>query len=167
MYDYVLQYGFDEKSQEYIQDIKDFLKRNNIEDKERRWAPHITIDLYNCKDKEEFLQKVDYIVKGLKKFYINCNNLNDFNKQTIYIEPFNKERILELKDIFDKELHKYRLIERNTREYKPHITLCTNNDINEKTYELINNKFKPISVEIKYIWIYNQKMELIKEYELA
>jgi len=34
MYDYVLQYGIDIKSQSYIQDIKQYLKNNGIEDKE-------------------------------------------------------------------------------------------------------------------------------------
>ena len=167
MYDYVLQYGFDEKSQEYIQCIKDYLKANKIEDKERKWLPHITIDLYNCRDKEEFLQKADYVIKHLKKFNIDCNNLNDFNKETLYIEPFNKEKILELKDTFDKELDKYRLPDRKSREYKPHITLCTNDNIDEKIYSLANDKFNPVSVQIKYIYIYNQKMELIKQYELS
>ena len=35
MYDYVLQYGFDKETQDYIQSIKNILKSNNIEDKER------------------------------------------------------------------------------------------------------------------------------------
>lgn len=166
MYDYVLQYGFDKKSQEYIQNIKEYLKINNVEDKERNWLPHITIDLYNCKEKEEFLQKVDCVIKDLTKLCIECNNLNDFNKETLYIEPFNKERLLEIKDMFDRQLYKYRLENRKNREYKPHITLCTNNDIDENIYDLANKKFNPISVEIKYIWVYNQKMKLVKEYEL-
>ena len=51
MYDYVLQYGFDKETQDYIQSIKNTLKSNNIEDKERNWLPHITIDLYDCKNK--------------------------------------------------------------------------------------------------------------------
>lgn len=33
MYDYVLQYGFDKETQDYIQSIKNTLKSNNIEDK--------------------------------------------------------------------------------------------------------------------------------------
>ena len=86
MYDYVLQYGFDKKLQEYIQNIKEYLKINNVEDKERNWLPHIT--------------------------------------------------------------------------------LCTNNDIDENIYNLANKKFYPISVEIKYIWVYDQKMKLVKEYRL-
>lgn len=166
MYDYVLQYGFDKKLQEYIQNIKEYLKINNVEDKERNWLPHITIDLYNCKEKEEFLQKVDSVIKDLTKFCIECNNINDFNKETLYIEPFNKERLLEIKDMFDRQLYKYRLENRKNREYKPHITLCTNNDIDENIYNLANKKFYPISVEIKYIWVYDQKMKLVKEYRL-
>lgn len=34
MYDYVLQYGFDIESQNYIQSIKEYLKNNGIQDKE-------------------------------------------------------------------------------------------------------------------------------------
>ena len=52
MYDYVLQYGFDTESIYYIQCIKDYLKNNRIIDRERNWLPHITIDLYNCKNEK-------------------------------------------------------------------------------------------------------------------
>ncbi len=34
MYDYVLQYGFDIESENNIQNIKKYLKNNNIKDKE-------------------------------------------------------------------------------------------------------------------------------------
>lgn len=34
MYDYVLQYGFDTESENYIQSIKNYLKNNGIIDKE-------------------------------------------------------------------------------------------------------------------------------------
>lgn len=56
MYDYVLQYGFDDKSSRIIQEIKDYLKVNEIKDRERKWLPHITIDLYDCKDQNEFFK---------------------------------------------------------------------------------------------------------------
>lgn len=62
MYDYVLQYGFDKETQDYVQNIKNILKLNNVTDKERNWLPHITIDLYDCKNKDEFIEKVDKIV---------------------------------------------------------------------------------------------------------
>jgi len=166
MYDYVLQYGFDEHSQAYIQEIKEYLKQNQVEDKEKKWLPHITIDLYNCKNEEEFLQNVDFLVKDVKKFSIDCKNLNDFDKKTLYIEPFNKERLIELKSIFDKRLDKYRLENRRFREYRPHITLCTNDNIDEKIYNLANEQFNSFTLEIQYIWIYNAKIELIKQYEL-
>lgn len=166
MYDYVLQYGFDKDTQKYIESIKSFLKYNNIKDKEKNWLPHITIDLYDCKNEEEFILKVDRIVSNINEFEILCNNLNDFDKKTLYIEPFQKDRLLELKNIFNNELNKYRKENRIKREYRPHITLCTNDNIDDELYELANKKFNPITVKVKYIWIYNQKMELIKEYEL-
>ena len=43
MYDYVLQYGFHTKTQDYIQNIKNILRSNNVADKERKWLPHITL----------------------------------------------------------------------------------------------------------------------------
>lgn len=45
MYDYVLQYGFDKDTEQFIQSIKNYLKENKIKDEERNWLPHITIDL--------------------------------------------------------------------------------------------------------------------------
>lgn len=108
MYDYVLQYGFDIESEKNIQNIKNYLKDNNIKDKERKWRPHITIDLYDCTNQNEFIEKVDIIVNNIKCFKLECKNLNDFYKETLYIEPYNKDRLLELKSIFDNVLNDYR-----------------------------------------------------------
>ena len=79
MYDYVLQYGFDIESQDYIQSIKKYLKNNGIQDRERNWLPHITIDLYNCKNQHEFINKLDIMIKDIKEFYIDFKNLNTCN----------------------------------------------------------------------------------------
>ena len=76
MYDYVLQYGFDTESKYYIQSIKDYLKNNRIIDRERNWLPHITIDLYNCKNEKEFIDKLDVIVEKISAFNIEFKNLN-------------------------------------------------------------------------------------------
>ena len=65
MYDYVLQYGFEINIQNKIQNIKSHLKDNGIKDKERNWLPHITIHLYNCKNQNEFIKKVDEIVLNI------------------------------------------------------------------------------------------------------
>ena len=95
MYDYVLQYGFDKNTQNNIQEIKECLKERGVKDKERKWLPHITIDLYDCKGKEEFIQRLDQVVRKIKDFEIECKNLNNFNEETLYIEPHNKENIIE------------------------------------------------------------------------
>lgn len=166
MYDYVLQYGFDNNTQKYIQDIKDYLKLNDIEDKERKWLPHITIDLYNCKDQNNFILETNAIVKNIKAFSLECNNLNDFDSKTLYIEPYNKEELLQIKEIFNQKLDKYRLEHRRKRVYKPHITLCTNENIDINTYKLADKKFSPFVANIEYIWVYKQDMKLIKEYKL-
>ena len=166
MYDYVLQYGFDINSRKTIQGIKDYLKRNGVEDKERKWLPHITIDLYNCKNQNEFIKKIDNIVSNINSFELNLKNLNDFNKETLYIEPFNKKELLDLKLLFNEKLDDYRLDNRIIRTYMPHITLCTNDNIDDSIYTLAKQKFNPFLAKVKYIWIYNQQMELIKEYDL-
>lgn len=165
MYDYVLQYGFDSDTQNYIQSIKDYLKTKNINDEERNWLPHITIDLYNCKNQQEFIDKVDNIVSKLNKFNLEFKNLNNFDKETLYIEPYNKELLMKNKSIFDCNLDCYRLEHRKQRLYRPHATLCTN-DIFDKSIALASKKFSPFVATVKYIWVYNQKIDLIKEYEL-
>lgn len=166
MYDYVLQYSFSKEIQNEIQEIKNYLNKNNIKDKERKWLPHITIDLYNCKNEDEFILKLDSIVKDIQSFNLEFKNLNDFDKETLYIEPYNKEKLLELKEIFNKKLDEYRLEHRKKRTYRPHVTLCTNENIDENTYKLANEKFIPFMANVVYILVYNQDMKLIKEYEL-
>ena len=166
MYDYVLQYGFDKDTQKLVQKIKDYLKENKIKNEERDWLPHITIDLYNCKDQETFINKLDNIIANINKFKIRFKNLNDFDAKTLYIEPFDTKELIKLKQIFNKELNEYRLENRKNIIYKPHITLCTNDDINQSTYDLAHHIFNSFTGEIKYILVYNENMELIKQYEL-
>ncbi len=165
MYDYVLQYGFDTESKYYIQSIKDYLKNNRIIDRERNWLPHITIDLYNCKNEKEFIDKLDVIVEKISAFNIEFKNLNTCNNETLYIEPYNKEILIELKQYFNTELNNYMLEKRRKRKYIPHATLCTSDTL-DKSIQLANQKFNPFISTIKYIWVYNRDMQLIKEYNL-
>lgn len=165
MYDYVLQYGFDIESKNYIQSIKDYLKSNGIIDRERNWLPHITIDLYNCKNQNQFIDKLDAIVKNINPFYVEFKNLNTCNDETLYIEPYNKEPLIELKQYFNKELSNYMLEKRRKRKYIPHATLCTSDTL-DKSIQLANEKFNPLVATIKYIWVYSRDMQLIKEYIL-
>lgn len=139
MYDYVLQYGFDKETQDYIQSIKNTLKSNNIEDK-KNWLPHITIDLYDCKNKNIFIEKLDKIVQNISSFNMEFRNLNNFDNETLYIELYNKDNLMNLKSIFDQELKPYRLERRLKRVYKPHVTLCTNNDLST-AYKIANEEF--------------------------
>lgn len=150
MYDYVLQYGFDTESKYYIQSIKDYLKNNRIIDRERNWLPHITIDLYNCKNEKEFIDKLDVIVEKISAFNIEFKNLNTCNNETLYIEPYNKEILMELKQYFNTELNNYMLEKRRERKYIPHATLCTSDTL-DKSIQLANQKFNPFISTIKYI----------------
>ena len=165
MYDYVLQYVFDTESKYYIQSIKDYLKNNRIIDRERNWLPHITIDLYNCKNEKEFIDKLDVIVEKISAFNIEFKNLNTCNNETLYIEPYNKEILMELKQYFNTKLNNYMLEKRRKRKYIPHATLCTSDTL-DKSIQLSNQKFNPFISTIKYIWVYNRDMQLIKEYNL-
>lgn len=165
MYDYVLQYGFDIVSQKYIQGIKEYLKNNGIKDRERDWLPHITIDLYNCKDQGEFINKLDTIIGKIKGFEVEFKNLNTFYNETLYIEPYNKNQLIDIKEIFNKELTEYMIEKRRERKYNPHATLCTTDTL-DKAIQLASEKFNPFTATIKYIWVYNRDMELIKKYNL-
>jgi 2'-5' RNA ligase len=165
MYDYVLQYGFNREMQNTIQEIKNCLKENGVEDKERNWLPHITIDLYNCKNRDEFINKLDKIIENIDCFRIDCKNLNNFGEETLYIDPYDKEELLKLKLVFDEGLQEYRIENRKMREYRPHITLCTNDDLT-KAKEIANKKFKAIIGRVEYVWVYDCNMNLIREYKL-
>jgi len=166
MYDYVIQYGFDDIPQSKIQSIKDHIKTGDVNDQYRNWQPHITIDLYQCADKDKFISAVDFVIKKLQKFELEFNVLSNFNKRVLYIEPHNKKELLEYKDMFDSTLDKFRVEQVKQRIYNPHVTLCIT-EMFDKALTLANQKFKPFNAEVKYIWIYNQNIELIKQYELS
>ncbi len=127
--------------------------------------PHITIDLYNCKNEKEFIDKLDVIVEKISAFNIEFKNLNTCNNETLYIEPYNKEILMELKQYFNIELNNYMLEKRRERKYIPHATLCTSDTL-DKSIQSANQKFNPFISTIKYIWVYNRDMQLIKEYNL-
>ncbi len=164
-YDYVLQLGFDKHTETIIQNIKNILKEKNIIDTEKNWRPHITIDLYNCDSEELFIKYVDKIINDIKTFNIELKNLNNFDNKTLYIEPFNKNDLKKIKDLFDSGLNKFRLENRKNKIYKPHITLCTNNEIT-KAIKISEDMFKPFVGKVAYLWIYNPQVNLIKEYTL-
>ena len=164
-YDYVLQLGFDKQTENYIQHIKDTLKANNIRDRQKNWRPHITIDMYNCDDEKLFIEKVENIVSNIKAENLACKNLNNFDNETLYIEPFNKEGLQNIKHIFNDGLAEFRLQSRINREYKPHITLCSTDNI-AGAIEISTLLFKPFECKAEYLWIYTPAVKLVKEYKL-
>lgn len=91
--------------------------------------------------------------------------MNNCNEETLYIEPYNKKELMDLKQLFDKELNNYMIEKRKERKYIPHATLCTSNAL-DKSIQLANERFNSFVAKIKYIWVYNMDMELIKEYRL-
>ena len=72
---------------------------------------------------------------------------------------------MKLKLVFDEGLQEYRIENRKMREYRPHITLCTNDDLT-KAKEIANKKFKAIIGRVEYVWVYDCNMNLIREYKL-
>ena len=117
------------------------------------------------KNEKEFIDKLDVIVEKISAFNIEFKNLNTCNNETLYIEPYNKEILMELKQYFNTELNNYMLEKRRERKYIPHATLCTSDTL-DKSIQLANQKFNPFISTIKYIWVYNRDMQLIKEYNL-
>ena len=75
------------------------------------------------------------------------------------------EKLMELKQYFNTKLNNYMLEKRRKRKYIPHATLCTSDTL-DKSIQLANQKFNPFISTIKYIWVYNRDMQLIKEYNL-
>ena len=86
------------------------------------------------------MEKLDKIVQNISSFNMEFRNLNNFDNETLYIDPYNKDNLMNLKSIFDQELKPYRLERRLKRVYKPHVTLCTNNDLST-AYKIANEEF--------------------------
>ena len=57
--------------------------------------------------------------------------MNTCNNETLYIEPYNKEILMELKQYFNTELNNYMLEKRRERKYIPHATLCTSDTLDK------------------------------------
>ena len=92
-------------------------------------------------------------------------NFNTCNNRTLYIEPYLDKEFYKLKKYFDEQLNNYMLEKRKTRNYIPHITLNTSNEL-DRSIMLAKETFKPMKIQINYIWVYNRNMDLIKVYEL-
>jgi len=165
MYDYVLQFGFDNESQFKVQEIRNHIRQNGFVDRQRGWLPHITIDMYKCKNQNQFIEIVDEIVKGLKRFEIKMDRLDDFFNEYLHIKPEPIKTLAKIKQQFDKQLNDYMLASRRTKEYTPHISLSQNDEL-EKSQEVAMEKFVPWNATVCKIWVYNKNMQLVKEYKL-
>ncbi|MBE6123980.1 MAG: 2'-5' RNA ligase family protein [Erysipelotrichaceae bacterium] len=161
--EYVLQFGFDIKSQKKIQKIKNYLRLKGIVDKQRGWFPHITLNLYQIDDLDKFIEIIDKFVGNISSFEVICSSLGNFRQETLFINPNSKEDFESIKNIFDKKLKKY--VIPDDRPYSPHITVCTNSMF-EKSEELTRKKFKKMKVNVCKIWLFDEKVNLIKEWKL-
>lgn len=62
-------------------------------------------------------------------------------------------------------LDEFRIDKRREKEYHPHVTLSTTNEL-EKAMTLALQKFQPFQAKVTHIWIYNRDMKLVKDYFL-
>lgn len=166
MYDYVLQFGFDGESQFKVQEIRNHIRQSGFIDRQRGWLPHITIDMYNCKDKEEFIEKIDKIVENLQQFEIKMEKIDNFFNEYLHIAPSPAEKLQKIKQQFDVALGNYMLSSRKEKEYKPHITLSQNDEL-EQSQKVAMEKFLPWRATVCKVWMYNEKMQLIKQWTLG
>lgn len=165
MYDYVLQLLYDDETTNEITELKNILVKNNIENNERPWLPHITIDLYYNVNSVEFISILDNFIKIKKQFNFEFDKLGKIDKGVLFLVPNNIEELVKIKEELNIKLDKYRINDRRNKDYIPHSTLTINKDV---TYaeKLLSQNFAPIKCTVKYLCIYNSDMELIKKYEL-
>ena len=166
MYDYVMMLLFDEDSEIRIRKMKDFLKRNKITSREKPWAPHITVDLYQGITKELLIEKTDHLTETLRMFPVIFETIDNFHQRVLFLKPEAKAEFWQIKQKADELLGKYRVRPDDGESYVPHVTLAINKDIREAT-ELIQAEFRPFSGEISYLALYQRNMELVKLYRLA
>ena len=166
MYNYVIQIALDRTSQTYVQNLRNCIRQNNIVDRQRGWLPHITVDKYNCKNEKNLINKITEIVSDIKVFKFNVSGFSSFSGETLYLKPDKLDEIIELKNKFDKGLSRYRLSkELRRKEYNPHITICTNDRL-EDSIQVLMNYFSSFEVFVSKIWLYTEDMRLVKEWEL-
>lgn len=134
-----------------------------IPDKQRGWLPHVTLNLYQFEDLDKFIKSIDKFIGEISTFGVMCSSLGNFRKETLFIDPDNKECFESIKNLFDKKLAKY--VIKDDRKYAPHITICTNNMF-DKSVELTKKKFKKMKVKVCKIWLFDEKVNFIKEWKL-
>ena len=52
---YILQFGLDKNSQDFIQNVRNEIRIAGFVDRQRGWLPHITIDKYDGSNFEELI----------------------------------------------------------------------------------------------------------------
>lgn len=163
---YILQFGLDKNSQDFIQNVRNEIRIAGFVDRQRGWLPHITIDKYDGSNFEELIEKINQVIANVSAFKINLETLNNFDKETLFVEPEPKDKVLEIKSELDIALDKFRFESRRMRGYNPHITLCTNNNL-EECEKIAYQHFSKREATIERVWLYTEKnMELVKEWVL-
>ena len=164
MYDYVLQFGLDDESSKKVQVIRNHIRLEGFLDKQRGWLPHITIEKYNCSNRNEFISRVEKVVSKISKFNINLFSFGTFDNGTLFITPTPADNLVKYKNMFDEELSTMKVPSKHDG-YNPHVTLCTNDHL-EQSKVAAFEKFKPFSATVTKVWIYTENMVLVKEFEL-
>ena len=163
---YILQFGLDRDSQNFVQNIRNEIKLAGFVDRQRGWLPHITIDKYNDSNFNLLINNVESVLKNFSAFDIELKQLGNFDNETLFIDPLPKNTILDIKTQLDLALDEFRFESRKLRPYNPHITLCTNNNLDE-CQKVATKNLSPKTATVEKIWLYTEKnMELIKEWTL-
>ena len=165
MWDYVIMLLFDENTSKKIEDLKDLLKSKNIFSTERPWPPHITVDLYKGISINALIDIINQFIGEIDAFYVDFKGLNKFDNRVLYLEPEINENFQVIKNHSDLMLSAYRIEENKKYEYTPHATLVINDDISG-AMKILNSHFKPFRGSVKYLCVFNESMELQKQYSL-
>ncbi len=164
MYDYVLMLGLDSASTKKIQTIKNHVRVCGFLDKQRGWPPHITVDHYNYENRNDFILKIDEVVKELKGFETDCFTLGKFSNGTLYIIPAPTVKFEEIKASFDAAVGEFK-VPNKYESYTPHITICTNDNLEQSKVAALE-KFNPFTARVSKVWLYTENMVLVKEWDI-
>ena len=163
---YILQFGLDKDSQNFVQNIRNEIKLAGFVDRQRGWLSHITIDKYNDSNFNLLINSIESVLKNFSAFDIDLKQLGNFDNETLFIDPLPKNIILDIKTQLDLALDEFRFESRKLRPYNPHITLCTNDNFDE-CQKIATKHLSPRKAVVDRIWLYTEKdMKLIKEWTL-
>lgn len=164
MYDYVVVLLTDSIGEEQVFSCRKVLEEFGIKCTEKL-PPHITIDLYKNINQALLLEIVASLVKQIKSFSFEVEEINHFNNNVYFFRPNHLEQFKMIKRRFDEALSLYAIKDNENKGiYHPHITIVSGNNIVFPT--IVEQSFIPFQSEITDLCVYNNQKQLIKKYPL-